>query len=116
MSDNSKNGVAKKTTMRYSGTMTVTSASAADLLKTARARSGFTQAELARRAGTGQGVISAYERGKRQPTLLTLAALIGAAGFDIELTLRKRRPARGAGSPSPASSASSALRGGGTND
>lgn len=39
-----------------------------------------TQTELAERAGVAQSVISAYEAGRRQPSLPTLARLIEAAG------------------------------------
>jgi predicted nucleotidyltransferase/DNA-binding XRE family transcriptional regulator len=59
------------------------------LLRTARERSGLTQTELAGRAGVTQSVISAYESGHRQPALPTLAALVDAAGFDLDLRLRR---------------------------
>lgn len=45
--------------------------------------------ELARRAGVAQSVISAYESGRRQPALPTLAALVRAAGLDLAVTVRK---------------------------
>jgi predicted nucleotidyltransferase/DNA-binding XRE family transcriptional regulator len=59
------------------------------LLRTARERAGLTQTELAGRAGVTQSVISAYESGHRQPALPTLAALVDAAGFDLDLRLRR---------------------------
>ena len=63
------------------------------LLRTARERAGLTQTELAGRAGVTQSVISAYESGHREPALPTLAALIDAAGFDLDLRLRRiQRP------------------------
>ncbi|MDQ3470739.1 MAG: helix-turn-helix domain-containing protein, partial [Actinomycetota bacterium] len=40
----------------------------AALIRTTRTRAGLTQAELARRAGTSQPVISAYEHGRRDPS------------------------------------------------
>lgn len=40
----------------------------------------MTQAELARRAGTSQPVISAYEHGRRDPTCETLRKLVEAGG------------------------------------
>lgn len=45
-----------------------------------RRRHGLTQAELARQAGVSQPVISAYERGRRDPTYLTLRKLVEASG------------------------------------
>jgi transcriptional regulator with XRE-family HTH domain len=53
---------------------------AGELIKAVRVRQGLTQADLARRAGTSQPVISAYERGLRDPTTDTLRRLISAAG------------------------------------
>jgi uncharacterized protein len=50
------------------------------LLRAARRRQGLSQAELARRAGTSQPVISAYERGRRDPTYRTLRRLVEATG------------------------------------
>lgn len=63
------------------------------LLREARANAQLTQSELARRAGTTQSVISAYEAGHRQPALSTLAALVAAAGMELEV--RVRAPRRG---------------------
>jgi transcriptional regulator with XRE-family HTH domain len=40
----------------------------------------LTQAELARRAGTSQPVVSAYEHGRRDPTFGTLQRLVAAGG------------------------------------
>ena len=62
------------------------------LLEVVRRRRGLTQAQLAARAGTSQPVISAYERGHRDPTFGTLRRLIEAAGERLELT---------AGTPGP---------------
>ena len=55
------------------------------LLESVRRRSGLTQAELARRAGTSQPVISAYERGHRDPTYGTLRRLVAAGGSELRL-------------------------------
>jgi transcriptional regulator with XRE-family HTH domain len=52
----------------------------AELIRTVRRRQGLTQAELARRAGTSQPVVSAYEHGRRDPTYDTLRKLIEAGG------------------------------------
>jgi predicted nucleotidyltransferase/DNA-binding XRE family transcriptional regulator len=61
----------------------------AGLLREARRRSGLTQVELARRAGVTQSVISAYESGHRQPGLSTLAALVEATGFELDVQVRR---------------------------
>jgi uncharacterized protein len=61
-----------------------------DLLRDARRRAQLTQAELAESAGTTQSVISAYEAGHRQPALSTLAALVAATGFDLDVRVRPR--------------------------
>ena len=55
------------------------------LLESVRRRNGLTQAELARRAGTSQPVISAYERGHRDPTYGTLRRLVAAGGAELRL-------------------------------
>ena len=57
------------------------------LILDARTRAGLSQAELARRAGTAQSAIAAYERGGRQPTLPTLYRVLAAAGFDLRARL-----------------------------
>jgi transcriptional regulator with XRE-family HTH domain len=60
--------------------------SPADLLIAVRRRQGLTQAELARRAGTSQPVISAYEHGRRDPTVGTLRRMVAAGGEQLRLT------------------------------
>ncbi len=67
--------------------------SAAEVLRTAREKAGLSQAELAARAGTTQSVISVYEAGRRQPSLPTLASLVAATGYRLDMQLR--RPERG---------------------
>jgi transcriptional regulator with XRE-family HTH domain len=52
----------------------------ASTLREARRRAGLTQAELAQRAGTSQATISAYESGRKQPSVATLSRLLAAAG------------------------------------
>jgi transcriptional regulator with XRE-family HTH domain len=49
-------------------------------LQAVRSRAGLTQSELARRAGTSQATISAYESGSKQPSLATFSRLLAAAG------------------------------------
>jgi transcriptional regulator with XRE-family HTH domain len=53
---------------------------AAEALHEARGRAGLTQTELARRAGTSQATISAYEHGRKAPSVETLGRLLAAAG------------------------------------
>jgi transcriptional regulator with XRE-family HTH domain len=63
----------------------------ATVLTKARKRAGLTQAELARRAGTSQPVISAYEHGRRDPSIETLRRLVRAAGAELALGVGARR-------------------------
>lgn len=58
---------------------------AANLIKLARHEAGLSQRELARRAGTSQATMSAYESGRKQPSLETLARIIRAAGQDLRI-------------------------------
>lgn len=70
-------------TIRYSAEVI----DSAGLLRRARLTAGLTQTELARRAGVTQSVISAYESGRREPALSTLARLVEAAGARLHLDL-----------------------------
>ena len=70
------------------------------LLRTARRRAGMSQRELAQRAGTSHATISAYESGAKVPSVETLARIVRAAGFVLEVDLAHRitepdREARG---------------------
>jgi uncharacterized protein len=58
------------------------------LLRSARRRARLTQTQLAARAGVTQSVVSAYEAGRRQPSLATLSSLIAATGYELDLQLR----------------------------
>ncbi|WP_349816983.1 helix-turn-helix transcriptional regulator [Frankia sp. Cppng1_Ct_nod] len=60
---------------------------AAGLLSLARQQVGLTQTELAHRAGVQQSVVSAYEAGRRQPTVPMLLRLIRATGNDVQFRL-----------------------------
>lgn len=53
------------------------------LLVSARTRLGLTQTAFARLLGIAQPTLSAYESGRRQPTLPTLLRLLGRAGFEL---------------------------------
>jgi uncharacterized protein len=57
----------------------------AQLIRDVRRRQGLTQAQLARRAGTTQPVISAYEHGRRDPGYETLRKLVEAAGEQLHV-------------------------------
>src|SRR5881227_3916528 len=73
--------------------------SASDLVREARRRAGMTQVQLAERAGTTQSVISAYEAGRRQPSLPVMLGLLAATGHSLEGSL----VATAAGEPAPLS-------------
>jgi transcriptional regulator with XRE-family HTH domain len=54
------------------------------LLEHARSSAGLTQDELARRAGTSRTTLSAYENGRKSPTVATFARLLAEAGYELE--------------------------------
>ena len=56
---------------------------AGELLERVRVSSGLTQEELARRAGTSRSTLSAYEHGRKSPTVATFARLLSRAGWDL---------------------------------
>lgn len=58
---------------------------AARLIEEIRRTSGLSQAELARRTGLDRSVLSAYEHGRRQPSVAALARIAAAAGLDLRL-------------------------------
>lgn len=58
---------------------------AGEVIREARQLSGMSQAELARRARVSQPVISAYERGRREPGVSTLARLVEATGHRLRV-------------------------------
>jgi transcriptional regulator with XRE-family HTH domain len=55
------------------------------LLVEARRAAGLNQGELAERAGTSRPTLSAYEHGRKTPTVDTMSRLLAAAGARIEL-------------------------------
>lgn len=57
----------------------------AELVYNARTRGGLSQAELARRAGTRQTVISAIENGAQAPGGVMLARIAHALGGTLEI-------------------------------
>ena len=60
----------------------------ASLVERIRAKSGLSQAELARRAGLPRSVVNAYLRGSREPGADALARLAAAGGFELDLSPR----------------------------
>jgi transcriptional regulator with XRE-family HTH domain len=60
----------------------------AELLREARRSAGLTQGELARRSGVSQPHVSAYENGRREPSVPTITRLIEASGHELVLSLR----------------------------
>ena len=60
----------------------------AKLLEQVRVGSGLTQEELARRAGTSRPTLSAYEHGRKSPTVTTFVRLLAQAGWDLAVQPR----------------------------
>ncbi|MGQ0846821.1 MAG: nucleotidyltransferase domain-containing protein [Sporichthyaceae bacterium] len=67
--------------------------SARDLIRRARNDARLSQSELAIRAGVAQPVISAYESGRREPSLPTLTKLVEATGHRMDIQLVLESPA-----------------------
>jgi transcriptional regulator with XRE-family HTH domain len=73
----------------------------ARLLERVRQQAGLSQEELASRAGTSRPTLSAYEHGRKSPTLTTVERLLDGAGFVLtaerrvtfrEVPMRRGRP------------------------
>jgi transcriptional regulator with XRE-family HTH domain len=54
-----------------------------------RAKSGLSQAELARRAGLPRSVVNAYVKGTREPGAEAIVRLAAAGGLELKLDHRK---------------------------
>jgi transcriptional regulator with XRE-family HTH domain len=63
----------------------------ASLLKDARNRAGFTQAELGRRLGISQAAVARLERPGANPTVATLEDALWATGHHLILQAPARR-------------------------
>ena len=59
-----------------------------NLLEQAREAAGLSQAALATLGGTSRPTLSAYERGRKSPTLDTAQRILNAAGFELTITPR----------------------------
>ncbi len=57
------------------------------LIRMARRKARLTQKALAEQAATSQAAISAYESGRRSPSVETLARILTAAGFELRMRL-----------------------------
>lgn len=55
------------------------------LIRQARREAGVSQAELARRTGIHSSVLSAYEHGRRQPSVAALARIAQACGQELRV-------------------------------
>jgi transcriptional regulator with XRE-family HTH domain len=60
------------------------------LLLSARTRLGLSQTAFAELVGIAQPTLSAYESGRRQPTLPTLLRLLSRAGLDLRMELAEQ--------------------------
>lgn len=58
-----------------------------DVLATLRRRTGRTQTEVAAAAGIPPSVLSAYERRRRQPSLLMASRIIDALGYAVKFDM-----------------------------
>jgi len=74
-----------------------------NILEQARDAAGLSQAALAARSGTSRPTLSAYEHGRKSPTLDTAQRILREAGFDLaispriefrEVALERGRPIR----------------------
>jgi DNA-binding XRE family transcriptional regulator len=72
---------------------------AGELLEKVRVSSGLTQEELARRAGTSRPTLSAYEHGRKSPTVATFARLLSGAGWELaaepQVSFTQQAPGQG---------------------
>ncbi len=66
---------------------TIIEVQASDLLIEARQRSGLSRRELARRAGTSQATLAAYESSRVSPSVPVLERILRSAGFILEAKL-----------------------------
>lgn len=61
-----------------------------DLVREGRRRVGWTQAELARRAGTTQSAIARLESGRTSPAFDDVIRMLRIMGLDLDLMLVER--------------------------
>lgn len=63
---------------------------AGSLLRSARGRLGLSQTAFAALLDIAQPTLSAYEAGRRQPTVPTLVRLLNRAGLDLRMALAEQ--------------------------
>ena len=63
---------------------------ASDVVRESRRRAGLTLRSLAERADTSHATISAYESGRKVPTVETLDRIVRAAGYELDVSLAPR--------------------------
>ncbi|HEV7918427.1 MAG TPA: helix-turn-helix transcriptional regulator [Solirubrobacterales bacterium] len=68
---------------------------AGHLIRRAREHADMTQAEVANFVGVRQSVISRWETGAVDPTFDNVLRAVGAANFNLDITLRGKRRAEG---------------------
>ena len=84
-------GLASNGHRRYAMFMTtIEDQVAGSLLKSARLRLGLSQTAFATLLGIAQPTLSAYESGRRQPTVPTLLRMLARAGLELRLELAAR--------------------------
>ena len=66
--------------------------SISNLVKEARRRAGFTQAELAQRAGVPKSTVGRIESGARVPSTEMVERLVRAAGLDVSVSVSEPDP------------------------
>ncbi len=86
-SDMVENGI-QLNTIVYHGTLR--SMNITNSLQRARKRAGLTLRQLAGRAETSHATLSAYEHQHKSPSLNTYLRLMEAAGYAVDVRLRKR--------------------------
>ncbi len=61
----------------------------ATILRQARTRARMSQTDVARHAGVAQSVVSAYEAGRRDPSMRMLAKLVAATGHRLVIDVER---------------------------
>ena len=70
-------------------TATISDLDPGALVRELRQIEGISQAELARRIGSTQAVVSRWERGEETPRLDALVRVLRATGFEADLVFRR---------------------------
>ena len=73
--------------MIMSGSAKICPVITGDTLASLRRRTGRTQAEVAEAVGIPASVLSAYERGRRQPSLAIASRVLDGLGYSVKFDL-----------------------------